>query len=70
MAMMLAAPLIQRSQGDFVRLDTPVESEEFGAFLSAAGMGVYDTVTEMYLGNQRRPLSGPRMFGLAAHSLG
>ncbi len=70
MAMMLAAPLIQRSQGDFVRLDTPVESEEFGAFLSAAGMGVHDTVTEMYLGNQRRPLSGPRMFGLAAHSLG
>ncbi len=70
MAMMLAAPLIQRSQGDFVRLDTPAECEEFGAFLSAAGMGVHDTVTEMYLGNQRRSLSGPRMFGLAAHSLG
>ncbi|MBY5987747.1 GNAT family N-acetyltransferase [Roseovarius atlanticus] len=69
-AMMLAAPLIKRSEGEFVRLDTPVESEKFNAFLSAIGMGVYDTVTEMYLGRQRRPLDGPRMFGLAAHSLG
>ncbi|WP_297773810.1 GNAT family N-acetyltransferase [uncultured Roseovarius sp.] len=69
-AMMLVAPLIQSSEGDFVRLDTPVENEQFGAFLSAIGMGVHDTVTEMYLGNQRRPLSGPRLFGLAAHSLG
>lgn len=69
-AMMLTAPLIQRSEGDFVRLDTPIESELFGAFLSAAGMGVHDTVTEMYMGRQRRPLSGPQMFGLAAHSLG
>jgi len=69
-AMMLAAPLIQRSEGEIVRLDLPGESELFSAFLSAAGMGVHDTVTEMYLGRQRRPLTGPRMFGLAAHSLG
>ncbi|WP_144435615.1 GNAT family N-acetyltransferase [Roseovarius atlanticus] len=69
-AMMLAAPLIKRSEGEFVRLDTPEDSEKFNAFLSAIGMGVYDTVTEMYLGRQRRPLDGPRMFGLAAHSLG
>jgi hypothetical protein len=68
--MMLAAPLIQRSEGEIVRLDLPGESELFSAFLSAAGMGVHDTVTEMYLGRQRRPLTGPRMFGLAAHSLG
>lgn len=69
-AMMLAAELIQRSEGEYVRLDTPVESETFGAFLSAAGMGVHDTVTEMYTGAQRRPLNGTRMFALAAHSLG
>lgn len=69
-AMMLAAPLVKRSEGEFVRLDTPVDSEKFKAFLSATGMGVYDTVTEMYLGRQRRPLDGLRMFGLAAHSLG
>lgn len=80
MAMMLAAPLIQRAEGHFTRLDTPVDDERFRAFLAAAGMGVYDTVTEMYLGRQRRPLdaappsdaqpAGPRLFGLAAHSLG
>lgn len=69
-AMMLTAPLIQRSEGEFVRLDMSIESEMFGAFLSAAGMGVHDTVTEMYLGQQRRPLTGPQLFGLAAHSLG
>lgn len=69
-AMMLAAELIQRSEGEFVRLDTPVEGEAFGAFLAAAGMGAYDTVTEMYMGEQRRPLNGTRMFALAAHSLG
>jgi len=70
MAMMLAAPLIQRHAGKFVRLDSPVESEHFGAFLAAAGMGVYDTVTEMYFGRQRRPLEGGQLYGLAAHSLG
>ena len=70
MAMMLAAPLIQRHTGAFVRLDTPVKSERFEAFLSAAGMGVYDTVTEMYYGRQRRPLEGTQIYGLAAHSLG
>lgn len=75
MAMMLAAPLIQRAEGRFVRLDTPVEAERFSAFLAAAGMGVYDTVTEMYMGRQRRPLdasqpSGAQLFALAAHSLG
>lgn len=70
MAMMLAAPLIQRHEGEFVRLDTPVESERFGGFLAAAGMGVYDTVTEMYFGRQRRPLNGAQLYGLAAHSLG
>jgi len=75
MAMMLAAPLIRQAEGGFVRLDTPAEAERFRAFLSAAGMGVYDTVTEMYMGRQRRPLDaslpdGPQLFGLAAHSLG
>jgi len=69
-AMMLAAALIQREQGQFLRLDLPVQSERFAAFLSAAGMGVFDTVTEMYLGRQRRAFDGPQIFGLAAHSLG
>lgn len=70
MAMMLAAPLIQREEGKFVRLDTPVESDRFTGFLTDAGMSLYDTATEMYLGRQRRPQDGVQLFGLAAHSLG
>jgi hypothetical protein len=69
-AMMLAAALIQRQEGRFLRLDTPVTSERFSAFLAAAGLGLFDTVTEMYLGRQRRPLEGTQLYGLAAHSLG
>ncbi|MEI2385513.1 GNAT family N-acetyltransferase [Breoghania sp. JC706] len=69
-AMMLVAPLIKAHEGEFVRLDTPVESKTFEAFLSAGGLGVYDTVTEMYYGRQRRPLEGLQIYGLAAHSLG
>lgn len=69
-AMMLTAPLIKEHEGEFLRLDTPVESKTFEAFLSAGGLGVYDTVTEMYRGRQRRPLEGLQLYGLAAHSLG
>ena len=69
-AIALAAKLIEGEQGNFVRLDTPVKSDRFNAFLNDAGMALYDTVTEMYLGQQRRPEDGAQLFGLAAHSLG
>jgi GNAT superfamily N-acetyltransferase len=70
MAMALVAPLAQQGAGQFLRLDTPVESEHFSAFLAAAGMGVFDTVTEMRVGPQRRATSGAVTYGLASHSLG
>lgn len=70
MAMQLVAPLIQRCEGQFTRLDTPVQSETFKAFLAAAGMGVFDTVTEMRIGRFRRSETGGMIYGLAAHSLG
>jgi GNAT superfamily N-acetyltransferase len=70
MAMQLTAPLIQSAGTGFVRLDTPVESDLFAAFLSAAGLGVFDTVTEMRVGPHRRATGGPVLYGLAAHSLG
>lgn len=70
MAMHLVAPLIQRCQGMFARLDTPQQSEHFKAFLAAAGMGVHDTVTEMRIGPARRAQSGALLYGLASHSLG
>ncbi|MDF0600954.1 GNAT family N-acetyltransferase [Psychromarinibacter sp. C21-152] len=69
-AMHLAAPFVMAHAGTFLRFDTPVESDRFSAFLAAAGLGVYDTVTEMRLGRMRRALSGPVVYGLATHSLG
>lgn len=69
-AMQLAAPLIGRNAGRFVRLDTPVESEAFVAFLIGAGLAAFDTVTEMRIGPHRRATEGPVTYALAAHSLG
>lgn len=70
MAEQLAAPLIRASEGAFVRVDAPVAHEAFRALLSAANLGVYDTVTEMRRGPARRATTGPQVHGLATHSLG
>lgn len=69
-AMAVTAPLIQTCQGRFTRLDTPQQNENFQAFLAAAGMGMFDTVTEMRIGPHRRSDDGPVLYGLASHSLG
>ncbi|WP_417721783.1 GNAT family N-acetyltransferase [Salipiger sp.] len=69
-AMQLVAPLIRECEGRFTRLDTPLQGEHFKAFLSAAGMGTYDTVTEMRIGPSRRSETGALLYGLAAHSMG
>ncbi|MCA0964190.1 hypothetical protein [Salipiger bermudensis] len=69
-AMQLAAHFILACEGEFLRLDTIVESERFEAFVSAAGLGVYDTVTDMRFGRLRRAKSGPMTYGLAMQSLG
>lgn len=70
MAMHLVAPFVQANAGSFLRLDTPIENEHFAAFLAASGMGLYDTVTEMRIGPQRRAVAGPQSWGLAAQSFG
>jgi GNAT superfamily N-acetyltransferase len=71
-AMQMIAPFVQAgaAEGSFIRLDRPVADEHYAAFLAASGMGLYDTVTEMRIGPQRRALKGPQLLGLAAHSLG
>ncbi|WP_052161390.1 GNAT family N-acetyltransferase [Hoeflea sp. BAL378] len=69
-AMQLIAPLIQANVGTFLRLDVPLRNELFASFLAASGMGIYDTVTEMRIGPQRRATEGAQLFGLSAHSLG
>ncbi|MFW2541220.1 GNAT family N-acetyltransferase [Primorskyibacter sp. 2E107] len=70
MAMQLCAPLLQQCEGRFARLDTPQHSDHFKAFLNAAGLGVFDTVTEMRIGLSRRATDGALLYGLASHSLG
>lgn len=69
-AMQMAAPLVKACEGKFTRVDSAEDNARFRAFLSAAGLGVYDTVTEMRLGEARRPMTGTRVFGMASHSLG
>ncbi|OCX60010.1 hypothetical protein BFP70_17965 [Thioclava sp. SK-1] len=70
LAMQLCAPFLQQSEGRFVRFDLAVQSERFAAFLAAAGLGSYDTVTEMRFGRLRRAMSGAQTYGLASQSLG
>ncbi|WP_108262651.1 GNAT family N-acetyltransferase [Mangrovicoccus ximenensis] len=69
-AMQMVAPFIQANEGKFLRIDTLAESPVFDAFLSAAGLGIYDTLSEMVLGAQRRATTGPQLFGMASHSFG
>lgn len=66
----LAAELMAPHEGKFLRCDTWNDFEDFRAFLSAVGLGLFDTVTEMYLPNARRSSSAPRLFAMASHSLG
>lgn len=69
-AIRLAAHFVMAHQGEFLRFDLHQENERIGAFLSAAGLGVFDTVTEMHLGRARRARSGPMVHGMAMQSLG
>ncbi|WP_171060869.1 GNAT family N-acetyltransferase [Poseidonocella sp. HB161398] len=69
-AMQLVAPFLLANEGQFLRIDTLSDSPVFEAFLAAAGLGVYDTLSEMVLGAHRRALKGPQIFGMASHSFG
>lgn len=69
-AMQLAATFIRAHEGQFLRLDSIVESDRFETFLAAAGLGVYDTVTDMRVGRLRRALSGHMTYALATQSMG
>ncbi|WP_278924516.1 MULTISPECIES: hypothetical protein [Pseudophaeobacter] len=69
-AMQLTGHFVLAHEGEFLRCDSMTESAAFEAFLSAAGLGVFDTVTDMRFGRKRRPESGPQTYGLALQSLG
>lgn len=70
LAISLCAPLIRRCEGRFLRLDTPHHGGRFSAFLTSVGLVMYDIVTEMHTGRQRRPTTGEQLYGLAAQALG
>ncbi|WP_110706984.1 GNAT family N-acetyltransferase [Salinicola sp. CR57] len=70
MAMALIAPLVREHRGQFLRIDTTCDTPTFFAFLDAAGLDAFDTVTQMRLGQQRGGDGPVRTFGLAAHTLG
>ncbi|SCY94537.1 GNAT family N-acetyltransferase [Paracoccus tibetensis] len=70
LAIALTARALGGMRGLFVRMDTPCQGTDLRAFLTAAGMVQFDTVTEMRIGPQRRAEAGIVTFALAAHSLG
>lgn len=69
-AVALAAPHVAARTGRFVRIDTRETEGPFSAFLAAAGIAPYDTVTSMSIGPLRPEPEGARVFGLANQALG
>ncbi|WP_110684928.1 GNAT family N-acetyltransferase [Salinicola aestuarinus] len=70
MTMTLIAPFMADHRGEFLRLDTPGESPMLADFLASAGLGLYDTVTQMRMGAPRGGEGAVRTYGLAAQTLG
>lgn len=69
-AVQLVSTLMQEIEGQFLRLDVPEDRGELLDHLSKAGLQLFDSVTEMRIGADRRASAGPVTFALAAHSLG
>lgn len=74
-AIALVAPLIERSQDRFIRVDVPprtaqLQGDAFRRFLEAAGMAQASSVTEMRIGPERRASGGAVLYGVASHSFG
>ncbi|WP_149804334.1 GNAT family N-acetyltransferase [Mesorhizobium sp. NFR06] len=74
-AVAIVRPHIANHSGSFLRVDTHIENGEFAAFLSHAGMPVFDTVLTMSLGKRLADFSDdrsarPKTFALASQTLG
>ncbi|TMV90809.1 GNAT family N-acetyltransferase [Thioclava sp. BHET1] len=69
-AIQMVAHFVMSYEGSFLRFDLHQENERIAAFLSASGLGMFDTVTEMHLGASRRARSGVMSYGMAMQSLG
>ncbi|TIU85260.1 MAG: GNAT family N-acetyltransferase, partial [Mesorhizobium sp.] len=74
-AVAVVRPHIADHSGSFLRVDTHMDSGEFAAFLSHAGMPVFDTVLTMSLGKRladfaARGEASPKTYALASQTLG
>ncbi|MGX5801158.1 GNAT family N-acetyltransferase [Bradyrhizobium sp. Arg314] len=74
-AIAVVRPHVTEHLGSFVRVDTHMESREFGAFLSHSGMPVFDTVLTMSMGKRLADYSvgdatAPMTYALASQTLG
>ncbi|AZO75769.1 MAG: GNAT family N-acetyltransferase [Mesorhizobium sp.] len=68
-------PHVVDHSGSFLRVDTHVDNGEFAAFLSHAGMPVFDTVLTMSLGKRLADFAAggsamPKTYALASQTLG
>ncbi|TPK99098.1 GNAT family N-acetyltransferase [Mesorhizobium sp. B2-4-14] len=74
-AIAIVRPHVADHSGSFLRVDTHMDSREFAAFLSNAGMPVFDTVLTMSLGKRLADFSvggsaTPKTYALASQTLG
>lgn len=74
-AVAVVRPHIADHSGYFLRVDTHMDSGGFAAFLSHAGMPVFDTVLTMSLGKRLTDFSNggsasPKTYALASQTLG
>lgn len=74
-AVAILRPHVADHSGSFLRVDTHMHSGEFAAFLSHAGMPVFDTVLTMSLGKRLADFAAdgsamPRTYALASQTLG
>lgn len=74
-AVAVIRPHVVDHSGSFLRVDTPMDSGEFAAFLPHAGMPVFDTVQTMSLGKRLADFSDggstrPKTYALASQTVG
>ncbi len=74
-AVAVVRPHVTDHSGSFLRIDTHMDNGEFAAFLSHAGMPVFDTVLTMSMGKRLSDFAvgratGPMTYALASQTLG
>ncbi|WP_224543054.1 GNAT family N-acetyltransferase [Mesorhizobium sp. CA16] len=74
-AVAIVRPHVADHSGTFLRVDTHMDSGEFAAFLSHAGMPVFDTVLTMSMGKRISDFAAggpvmPKTYALASQTLG